>query len=101
VADKIIANAGWYHVAAFDKSTGALLWRTFIANDAESRKLHYHGGYVYHTQGWRLFVIDPKDGRIVFSLKPQGKDLVTIAVGNGRVFVCGYPTLQCYEAYKP
>ncbi len=101
VGDEVIANAGPYHVAAFNKHTGQLLWRTFIAENAESRKLHYYNGYVYHTQGWKLYVIDPSDGKIVHSMKgPKDQALVTIAVGNGRVFVQGHPSLMCFEAYK-
>ena len=102
VGDKVIANAGPYNVCAFKKSTGELLWRTFVREDAESRKLHYYDGYIYHTQGWRLYVIDPNTGNIVHSMNgPTGQALVTLAVENGRVFVQGHPSLQCYEAYKP
>ena len=101
VGDKVIANAGPYHVAAFNKHTGQLLWRTFLMEDAESRKLHFYNGYIYHTQGWNLFVIDPETGRVVHRMKgPKGQALVTIAVGNGRVFVQGHPSLMCFEAYK-
>jgi len=102
VGDKVIANAGPYSVCAFNKYTGALLWRKFIRENAESRKIHYYNGYVYHTQGWRLYVIDPNSGNIVHDMVgPSGQAIVTIAVGNGRVFVQGHPSLQCYEAYKP
>jgi len=35
---------------------------------------------------------------MVYSMRgPQGQTIYTIAVGNDRVFVCGYPSLQCYE----
>ena len=101
VDDKVIALASEYHVVAFDKHTGRLLWERMVLHDAEARKLHYYNGYIYHTQGWKLFVINPDNGDIVYSFKPERKDLVTIAVANDKVFVCGHPTLQCYEVYKP
>lgn len=100
VDDKVIALVSEYHIAAFDKNTGDVLWEKMILNDAETRKLHYYEGYIYHTHGWTLFVIDPADGEIVQTFKPKGRDLVTIAVGNGKVFVSGHPTLQCYETLK-
>jgi outer membrane protein assembly factor BamB len=100
VDDKIIANAGPYHVCAFNKNTGQLLWRTKIVENPLQGKLVYYKGYVYHTQGGRLYIIDPNTGSVVFTLSGANKtSLYTFAVGNDRVFVCGFPSLQCYEAY--
>ena len=100
--DKIIANTGPYWVSAFNKSNGALLWRTFVKENADSWNVHYYNGYIYHPQGGRLYILDPNDGKIVYSqVGPKNQTTETMAAGNGKVFVCGHPTLQCYEVYKP
>ncbi|MDP1677087.1 MAG: PQQ-binding-like beta-propeller repeat protein [Bacteroidota bacterium] len=100
--DKIIANTGPYWVSAFNKNNGELLWRTFVRENADSWKVYYYGGYIYHPQGGRLYILDPNDGKILYSqVGPKNQVVSTMAVGNGKVFVCGYPTLQCYETYKP
>lgn len=102
VDDKIIVNSGLSnYVCAFNKSSGQLSWRISLPGNPLQEKHSYYKGFVYITQGWKLFVINPDNGGIVYSLKPKGRDLVTIAVGNDKVFVCGYPTLQCYQTYKP
>lgn len=102
VDDKVIANCRLgNNVYAFNKLTGQLFWRISLPGDPLQEKQNYYNGYVYITQGWKLFVINPDNGQIIYSLKPKGRSLVTIAVGNGKVFVCGHPTLQCYETYKP
>lgn len=102
VGDKIIVNTGLgNHIYAFHKKTGALLWRNVIQGDPLQEKQCYYNGYLYITQGWKLYVLDPETGQIVYSLKPPGRSLVKISVGNDKVFVCGFPTLQCYEVYTP
>jgi len=102
VVDKVIANAGPYHVAAFNKHTGQLLWRTFIVEDANAGKLHYYNGYVYHPHGIRIRILDPETGQVVYTLNGANENrLYTMAAGNGRIFVQGSRYLQCYEAYKP
>jgi outer membrane protein assembly factor BamB len=102
VDDLIITNSGWYWVTALNKSNGNLVWRKFIRQDAESRQVHYYDDYVYHTHGWKLYVIESKTGNIVHEMYgPKGENLVTIAVGNGKVFVQGHPKLMCFTTYKP
>ncbi len=102
VDDKIFVNSGLgNYVFAFNKYTGQLVWRTVLPGDPLQEKQCFYDGYIYITQGWKLYIIDATNGEVVYSLKPKGRELVTIAVGNGKVFVCGYPTLQCYEVYKP
>ncbi|HXF90547.1 MAG TPA: PQQ-binding-like beta-propeller repeat protein [Candidatus Nitrosotenuis sp.] len=99
--DKVIANTAPYWVSAFNKNTGVLLWRKFIIENADSWKVYFYDGFIYHPHAGALYILNPENGEIVHTLRPEGRQIRTIAVGNGKVFVCGHPTLQCYETYKP
>lgn len=99
--DKIIVNTGPYWVSAFNKNTGALLWRKFIIQNADSWKVYFHNGFIYHPQGGNIYVMNPDNGDIVHTLNPEEREISTISIGNNKIFVCGFPTLQCYEIYKP
>ncbi len=102
VGDKIIANSRLGNTLfAFNKNTGSLAWRITLAGFPLQEKQCYYNGFVYITQDGKLYIINPNNGAVEYSLKPKGRELITIAVGNKKVFVCGTPTLQCYETYKP
>lgn len=101
VGDKVIANAGLYHVCAFDNVSGQLLWRTFIVEDANAGKLHLADGFIYHPHGIRIRILDPNSGRLAYTLYGSHDNwLYTMAVGNGRVFVHGSRYLQCYKTFR-
>lgn len=101
--DKVIARTGPTFVSAFNKNTGELLWIIHTIQIPEVGGLvRYYKGYIYHTQGGKLFIIDPNDGDILHSqYGPDNQSFETITIANDKVFVCGTPTLQCYEVYKP
>jgi len=102
VDDLIIINSGWYWVTALNKHTGELVWRRFIIENALNGRIHYYSGYVYHPHGGRLYVLDPQSGDIVYDMNgPNSESIYTIAVGNGKVFVCGWPNLMTFEVYDP
>ncbi len=100
--DKVIVRTGPTYVSAFNKETGELLWITNTIQIPESGgSIRYYKGYIYHEQGGRLFILDPNNGNIIHSqLGPRGQTFERFTVANDKIFVSGYPTLQCYETFK-
>lgn len=99
---RVFTTLGIYGVQAFDEMDGTILWRVVPTQNFETRDLMFYEGYLYRTQGWVLYVFEPSSGSILHKMAgPQQQALVTIAAGNGRIFVQGHPSLMCFDAFKP
>ena len=102
VGDMLVMNCGYNHIIGLNKHTGKVQYIKFISQVMISDRLNYYDGYIYTARSGWLYVIDPYTGETVFKTYGGGdRDIVRIAVGNGRVFCEGFNSLFCLEVYKP
>jgi len=102
VGDTIFGNdsLGLY---ALDKRTGALLWQNDLGVGHGEDPVAYLDGYVYHTKGGALHIVDARTGEIVVHkyLCPDRSSVWYVSTGAGAVFVQTLQHLYCYESFQP
>jgi len=99
--DTVFINNG-LELVALDAPTGNELWRTDFGVGDATDNIAYVDGYLYHSHGTALYILDAVTGEIVHkeAAPPDGTFFVNVAAANGRVFVMSNYHLYAYEAWK-
>jgi len=102
LSDTMIFVNNGIRMVALDKQTGQELWRTSFGGGYDQDNIAYLDGYLYHSHGSALFILDTSTGEIVHSepRSPDGSPFGLAAAGNERVFVQSNYALYAYEAWK-
>ena len=89
-------------LVALDAITGEELWRTDFGVGDATDNIAYLDGYLYHSHGTALYILDAANGKIVHKevAPPDGTFFVNVAADNGRVFVMSNYHLYAYEAWR-
>ena len=90
------------NIVALDSNTGKELWRTDFGVGDASDNIAYLNGYLYHSHGSALFILDAATGEVVHRepVAPDGTPFGNVAAANGRVFAQSDYHLYAYEAWK-
>ena len=90
------------NLVALNSKTGTELWRTDFGVGDATDNIAYLDGYLYHSHGSALFILDAATGKVVHQepIAPDGTPFGNVAAANGRVFVMSNYHLYAYEAWK-
>ena len=89
-------------LVTLDSNTGKELWRTDFGVGDATDNIAYLNGYLYHSHGTALYILDAATGEIVHKevAPPDGSFFVNVAAANGRVFAMSNYHLYAYDAWK-
>ena len=79
-----------------DKNTGEVQYIKYLIGDIISDRLQYYKGWIYAARGVGVYVVDPKTGEIVHSVRGGYK----IAVGNDRIFCQDSDKIRCLDIFR-
>ncbi len=96
VDDLLIMNCNYHHIIGLDKNTGEVQYIKYLTSDIISDRLQYYKGWIYAARGVGVYVVDPKTGEIVHSVRGGYK----IAVGNDRIFCQDSDKIRCLDIFR-
>lgn len=102
VDDLLILSLGPFAIGAWDKYTGEQVWIKYPTHNYNWSRIGYDGTWIYYQHGWRIQVIEPETGSIVYSRNgPEGESIYRTTVANGKIFVHSSRRNMCFTTYDP
>ena len=88
-------------LVALDARNGQELWSYQFTGDGQDN-IAYLNGYLYHSHGSALYILDANNGEIVYTepRSPDGSPFGLVAAADGQVFAQSDYHLYAYEAWK-
>ena len=102
IDDMLILSLAPYAIGGWNKHTGEQVWKDYATHNYNWSRMGYDGRYLYYQHGWKLQVIEPGTGEIIYSTwGPDGESVYSIAVTAERIFINGFPHNMCWTTYQP